>query len=288
MTTHEHCHVCIRFVKNVWKICFGPHNEYRGFKDHVVLTMEELSKPENRSKVKKISKCTQHQNKKLKYYCETCDQLICRHCMDFNHDKQHTFSPLEQAAQSKRKDLKTNWEILERTVADSKNETQVLKEVCHSLNCNFDKAQRLMNEREEQLLAKVHDKVARKTNTMKKDARQIFDRKTRNIEKEIHERKSFVNRMKASADMARSLLENGNDEEIIRSYQSVQEIAANNATVVINLNLHDAVLSLSPDEIDATLVAEIKDVLKGKGACHYRLYFKLYHIYFIERKVYNY
>ena len=246
--------------------CLKFHNDYPGFKDHVVLTMEELSKPENQSKIKKISKCTQHPNKKVKYYCKTCDQLICRHCMDFDHDKQHNFSPLEQAAQSMRKDLKKNCEILERTVANSDRETRVLKEDIQSLSNNFTMTQRLINERKQQLLTKVHNTVETKTNTMIGDARQIFDGKKKNIEEEIHEKEAFFKRMKVSAEMARSLLENGDDEEIVRSYQSVQE-NVNNATETEGNrpSYHVDALSWSSDEIDKMLLAEVKVIVEDKG-----------------------
>ena len=40
--------------------CLQSHNGYIGFRDHVVLTMEELSKPENQSKIKGKSFCKKH------------------------------------------------------------------------------------------------------------------------------------------------------------------------------------------------------------------------------------
>ena len=248
--------------------CLKFHNDYPGFRDHLVLTMEELSKPENQSKIKKSSKCTQHPNKKLKYHCETCDELICRHCMDFDHDKQHKFTPLERAAQSKRKDLKKNCEILERTVEHGKKETCTLKEDIKSLNNDFDKMQRLINERKQQFLAKVHNTVDKKTNSMIEDARQVLDDKTKNIQAEIHEREGFLNRVKTSADMARSLLENANDEEIVRSCQSVQQNVNNTIEkgnhkeiCVENYSVH----SWSSDEIDKMLLVEIKGII---NVCH--------------------
>ena len=155
------------------KTCMQSHNEYLGFKDHVVLTMEELSKPENQSKIKKISKCPEHPKKKLKYYCETCDELLCRHCMDFDHDKQHKFSPLEKAAQAKRKELKKNCEALERSVASAQQEMTVFKTTRESINHNFGKAQRVINERKEHLLTRLQEKLRRKTNSMIEDAQRV-------------------------------------------------------------------------------------------------------------------
>ena len=248
--------------------CFKPHNDYPGFQDHLVLTMEELSKPENQSKIKKISKCSRHPNKKLKYYCDTCDKLICRHCMEFDHDKQHKFSPIEQAARSKRKNLKKNCEILERAVADSDRATQVLKEDRKSLDCNFDKARRVVNERKEQLLARLQKILRKKTNSMIEDVRHNFDRKTRDFDSRINGRETFMNRVKASTDMARSLLENGNDEEIVCSYKSVQENVNNanrEASQLVDVRHDDvSVLPWIPDKIDTMLLAEIKDI-EDKG-----------------------
>ena len=244
--------------------CFKPHNDYRGFQDHLVLTMEELSKPENRSKIKKISKCTQHPDKKLKYYCETCDQLICRHCMDFDHNKEHKFLPLKQAAQNKRKDLKKNCEMLERAAAVSNSDTCVLKKKAKSLENEFNSTERLINERKQQLLAKINNVVDKKTNSMIEDARRVLNGKTKIIVEEIHEREGFFKRMKASADMARSLLATGNDEEIVCSYHSLQE-NVNNATKQGNKEELYAenrdVKSWHFDEIDTMLITEITGII---------------------------
>jgi hypothetical protein len=186
--------------------------------------------------------------------------------MDFDHDKQHKFSPLEQAAQSKRKDLKKNCAILERSVADSNKETAVLKIVCFSLDNNFQVAQRLLNERKQELLRELQDRIGRKMNSMMDKVCQVFDDKTERVKMKINGTETFVNRLKASADMARSLLENGNDEEIVRSCQSVQEnINSTNREVQEDIYVDDNVLLWSSGEIDKMLLAEIKDFVNEKG-----------------------
>ena len=62
--------------------------------------------------------------------------------------------------------------------------------------------------------------------------------------------------------MSRSLLENGNDEEVVRSYQSVVYEAVDFKCDGENLqpNLH-----LSPEEIETMLFSEIKDLAEIKG-----------------------
>ena len=225
------CETCELFM---CEKCLKPHNDYPGFQHHIVLTMEELSKPENQCKIKKISKCSEHPKKKLKYYCETCNELICRHCMKFDHDKQHKFSPIEKAAESKREVLEQNRETLERIITKGENTYIDLSEELESLNRKFCEVECLINERKDELLHNLEDQLCKKARSMISNKRKVFERKTLNIEEKIEEKKTFLSRIKASADMARSLLESGNDEEIIRSYQSVQE-NVNNATETENL-----------------------------------------------------
>ena len=262
------CVICELFM---CEKCLKLHNDYPGFKDHVVFTMTELSKPANRLKIKKISKCTQHSKKKLKYYCETCDQLICRHCMDFDHDKKHNFLPLEQAAQTKLKDLKKNYETLKRTQDIVDKEIEVLKETEKSVKDQFDKDQHLINERKQELLANFNRIITAKTNSMIEVERQTVERHTRNIELEIQEKYDFLSGVKASVDYARSLIEDGNDEEIVRSHKSVQE-NVNKAGRLIRESYgsqQDAFRHLSPEQIDRTLLTEIKVFLGNKGLLNF-------------------
>ncbi len=79
---------CVTCEKFLCRECLTGHNNYRGNNGHSVLTMEELSKPENRKKINDKMYCNEHSGMILKVYCETCDKLICRDCMDFNHLKQ--------------------------------------------------------------------------------------------------------------------------------------------------------------------------------------------------------
>ena len=261
-TSAGRCVTCELFM---CEKCIQSHNGYLGFKDHVVLTVEELSKPENQSKIKKISKCQEHPEKKVEYYCEICDELLCSYCRHCVDDKQHKFSRLEEAAQNKRKDLKTNREILEKSVAVSEQETIILKENRKTIDYNFDEAQSVINERKEHLLSKLEEKLREKTNSMIDDARRVCERKTRNIDTSIEEREMFSSRMKSSTDMVRSLLENGNDEEIVRSCQFVQENVNGAKETRESLAEDCVVLSWSSDEIDTMLLAEIKDIIEDKG-----------------------
>ena len=70
-------------------------------KDHDVLSVEELSNPQSQVKMRsKLLYCVKHKDKILEFYCETCKELSCLHCMVLNHIKQnHSCVSVEEIAQ---------------------------------------------------------------------------------------------------------------------------------------------------------------------------------------------
>jgi hypothetical protein len=69
--------------------CCNWHNKWPDHKKHTVLSVDELNSPEGQAKIKSKLYCKKHQDKTLKFYCETCKVkffLLCmaaRHTIDF-------------------------------------------------------------------------------------------------------------------------------------------------------------------------------------------------------------
>ena len=70
---------CVSCEAFLCEECLKAHENWPGFKSHSVLTIEELKKPENQSKITGPMRCKEHTTKKLKFYCESCQVLICRY-----------------------------------------------------------------------------------------------------------------------------------------------------------------------------------------------------------------
>ena len=73
------CSRCVSCEVFLCEECLKVHENWSTFKGHVVLTIEDLKKPENQSKITGAMRCKEHTTKKLKFYCETCQVLICRY-----------------------------------------------------------------------------------------------------------------------------------------------------------------------------------------------------------------
>ena len=110
---------CVTCEKFLCRECLAGHNNYRANNGHSVLTMEELSKPENRKKIKDRMYCNEHSGKKSKVYCETCDQLICKDCMDFKHVKQgHSCVLVKDIANNYKELLASNGKTMEDALTE--------------------------------------------------------------------------------------------------------------------------------------------------------------------------
>ena len=52
--------------------CSKCHARWPANKKHTVLSINELNSPEGQAKIKSKLYCKKHQDKTLKFYCETC------------------------------------------------------------------------------------------------------------------------------------------------------------------------------------------------------------------------
>ncbi len=212
--------------------CLAEHNTVReswpGFKKMScsVLTVEELTKPENQSKIKgnKILHCSKHEGKKLKFYCETCKELICRYCMDFIHTRpDHECAPTEHVVEKRKESLKSSVSALEKKLVRGNEALQAISNVNEKLKNNSERIKQSINnekERVKHVLLQHLDKKAKKTCNQ---VDMLYTKAHEIILKQQKEILSFVNEVNVSYDLAKNILENGSNVEIIESERMVTE-----------------------------------------------------------------
>ena len=94
------CKSCIEYI---CEDCVKAHQAMRMFRGHSVVSIESLRTSMATSKVSALPvpaqklKCTKHEGKSLKLYCNTCDKLICRDCIVIDHSG-HKYAFVPDAA----------------------------------------------------------------------------------------------------------------------------------------------------------------------------------------------
>ena len=81
-----HCSTCGKFLCD---FCAKAHKRLVNFRDHKVVTLDQLSSDVVKS-LERPRYCTHHPEETLKLYCTTCQTLICRDCSIIAH-RDHSF-----------------------------------------------------------------------------------------------------------------------------------------------------------------------------------------------------
>ena len=191
-----------------------------------VLSIEEFAKPENQSKIKstKISHCSKHEGKKLKFYCETCKEVICRYCMDFDHTRpDHQCTPIEAAVDKRRGSLSISVSALEKKLVRGHEALQALSDVKEDLKTNKEKVKELINNDKEErkviFLRNLENNAQEKCDKVD----EIWNVAQDGIVELQNEIQSFVNEVNESHALAKNILENCTNVDIIETEKFVKE-----------------------------------------------------------------
>ena len=93
--------------------CNDHHKRNKRYRGHAVVLLTELKSDKDapiQTKVK-IPLCKEH-DEQLKYYCETCDELVCMYCTVKKHNGHHHDS-VKQMATKHRHELKKITDLVE-------------------------------------------------------------------------------------------------------------------------------------------------------------------------------
>ncbi|EDO29653.1 predicted protein, partial [Nematostella vectensis] len=80
------CNECDHFV---CEQCISAHKNIKTLQHHTILSLDEI-KSGKLLAMSKTSYCTKHKGKKLKLFCESCKEVICRDCTVVDH-KNHDY-----------------------------------------------------------------------------------------------------------------------------------------------------------------------------------------------------
>ena len=219
---------CVTCEKFLCRECLTIHNSYRGHNGHSVLMMEELSKPENRKKIKDKIYCKEHSGKKLKVYCETCDELICRDCMDFKHVKQgHSCVLVKDVANNYKEILDSNNKAMEDALAEGNAFLQRLTLATDRVDREAVDVKNTIAQRNLFVTKKVVEMLNQKAKALMKKVDEIHKGKRGKLERQTKETKSYVENIKTSVQLSKKLVDQGTEEEIISSQKMMLDNANN-------------------------------------------------------------
>ena len=220
-TAVSRCMTCEMFM---CEECFNSHAMWPVMKDHDVLSLEELSNPQSQVKMRSKLYCVKHKDKILKFYCETCKELSCLHCMVLNHIKQnHSCVSEGEIAQKQREILQGSCTTLDEKLSAGKEALTAVGEVIKSLEANAKDAKDQINAQKDKILTSITEKLEVQAKKLSQDINNVYGELHGELNKQHGEIKDYLDKVQASVSLPRNLLKRGSIEEILSSQKVIDE-----------------------------------------------------------------
>ena len=96
--------------------CEGIHKDFRGLENHEIVDIEKVQEDVRRYGKVTTSpqKCSTHAGK-LKYYCSTCQHLVCRDCFTVGEHKDHKYENIREWTKTRFETLESSLKVLKDT-----------------------------------------------------------------------------------------------------------------------------------------------------------------------------
>ena len=216
---------CVSCEKYLCGKCVEAHNNWLDFEDHVVLTLEELTKPENRAKARGKSRCEKH-GKVFKFHCETCKVLVCRYCVDVNHPRpEHLWFPLAEIVVQHKEALKASCAIFEQQTYEAVQSSLKIEHAMANLKNNAAKTKDAIRQKQQEILNVFTKKHEQETTVLLDQVDMKYKEANEPLIKQQSNVKDYLEKTKSSFDFVKNIISSGSDEEILSFKQEVEEKA---------------------------------------------------------------
>ncbi|XP_028413817.1 protein PML-like [Dendronephthya gigantea] len=220
----NHCATCEVFL---CKKCSDSHDSWlvpMKQSSHDVLSMQELINSESEVRIKRKLYCMKHEGEMLKYYCETCRELCCIHCVVLNHQKpEHSCMAVSGDAQKQRETLQSSSTILDEKVSEGKGALKNVCEVMKALKKIAESAKDQIEEQKQKILKIITDELCERAKKMNEEVDKFYKELYSELSEQHDGIKDFLDKVQASVSLPRNLLKRGSVEEILSLQKEIDE-----------------------------------------------------------------
>ena len=209
---------CVDCERYLCENCLTAHNKWPALSGHVVLTLEELAKPENQVKAKAKQRCHKHghENKHLEYFCKTCQQLVCITCVLLDHPKpEHDCQPINVVAEEQKQALVTTSAMLQEKSLEGQNSLHKIKRASQNLKDNDKRAKNAILQQEKEILEEITKKLKRNTAGLIVEVDRKHNEVNEKLVQQYDNMKAYIEKVSGSLQFAKNIIEKGSNEEII-------------------------------------------------------------------------
>ena len=220
---------CIKCEKFFCQNCLTAHNTLPMFAKHVTLTLEELAKPENQSKAKPIPRCDKegHQNKRLDYYCNYCNELVCKNCVILDHkEAEHVCQPTNVLGKQQKEALKPTSASLQKLYDESQRALKKIKQASKNLETCNKMVKNAILPQERKILEAFTRKLKHATAALIVDVDRKHNEINQKLVKQHDDMKNYVEKVNGSLEFVKNIIEKGSNEHILSLGNEIKDNAS--------------------------------------------------------------
>ena len=136
--------------------CNDSHNRQKKYRGHGVVPLTELKSNKDAPAIQateKIPLCKDH-DEKLKYYCETCDELVCVHCTVKKHCG-HNYDSMKNMVNKHRSQLKKVTTPIETMIQDLSGVHDSIDKMMKKIRKQGDEVNKQIDQHYDELVEKL-------------------------------------------------------------------------------------------------------------------------------------
>ncbi|XP_072047212.1 E3 ubiquitin-protein ligase TRIM71-like [Amphiura filiformis] len=203
---------CVECNDFLCKKCVDIHKSLRILKHHHVLTLEELRSGKlTMHNLPEQEMCPKHKGEVLRFYCETCDEPMCRDCTVVDHPRpDHT-----------QIDLKSAVEERHDKIVELFKQVELIPKAIDIATAEDEKTLKELKANEKKAIS-LYKKTVKKAETeFTQKMKQLVAKRSKEIEAHRDCLQSQKSRLCTSLEMTQQITQNGSEHDVATMYSSL-------------------------------------------------------------------
>ncbi|XP_072035685.1 uncharacterized protein [Amphiura filiformis] len=216
----QRCVECNDFLCNR---CVEVHKSVRVLQKHQLVTLDELrsGKPTIHN-LPEQETCSKHKGEVLRFYCETCDEPICRDCCVVDHPRpDHKQVDLESTAKERVEYLLKVAQECAPVAKEFDNAIATDEQIKADLDVAFENAMATIKQTTDTAVTSVTDTLKKIGKAKEKELQQLKARRDKDIEAHLDSVNLMRIRLTTALEMTQKVTENGSIHDVATMYSSL-------------------------------------------------------------------
>ncbi|XP_038066477.1 tripartite motif-containing protein 45-like [Patiria miniata] len=221
--TNDAMHRCLDCSKNICKGCFQCHKQFPDLLDHTVATLEDIRQGKVVAKKTKRgghSECGQHPGEVRRFYCQSCDELICRDCTVIDHPntKGHDYVDLKTASTKLRKMLSGKLPELDKKKKGLEGVHKAARETKEKLKTNSERASLVVQKG----AAKMIETIEKERDQILTEVKNITLTRNEKLYQSEKDVTTTILRIKHSQEIIQDIIRNAEDSDFLALFPEIK------------------------------------------------------------------